>query len=336
MRHWFSLLSFMLLLSACVNAKAAQRGVAVYFDQDLLLPVVNEDRDYTMGVGIEFFEEEGGLYPLDTFLGRVGSMIGLDPNASMRRSYLLGSVNYTPDNLAATAPVTSDRPYASVLFLANKRVLADRHTAIGVEAQAGLLGTYLAREAQRRIHKALREARNSEEPVDPQGWGNQISAGGEPTFRLRLARSELIAEAPGLWDFSGTGTVSLGYQTNASLGLALRTGLLQSPFWSLPYDPINRGNFVPAFGQEEIYLWAAGRARAVAYDALLQGQFRDSAHTIPAEDIEPLVFDGGIGVTASWEALQLTVSANLKTSEVARGDADRNQWWGGLYLSVRY
>ncbi len=336
MRHWLSLLSAIVLSATCLNALAAQRGVAVYFDQDMLLPLVNEDRDYTMGVGIEFFEEEAGFYPMGTLLGRVGKLIGISADAPMRRSYLIGSVNYTPDNLAATAPVLNDRPYASVLFLANKRVLADRRHAIGVEAQAGLLGTYAAREVQRRVHQALREAKDSDEPVDPQGWGNQVSAGGEPTFRLRLARSELIAEEPGLWDLAGTGTLSLGYQTNASLGLATRAGLIDSPFWSLPHDPINRGNFVPAFGDEEIYLWLAGRARAVAYDALLQGQFRDSAHTIEAEDVERLVFDGGMGVTASWDALQLTVSANFKTSEVERGNADRTQWWGGLYFSVRY
>lgn len=38
------------------------------FDQDLLLPLVNEDRDYTMGVGIDFFQEgEGGLYLVKWF-----------------------------------------------------------------------------------------------------------------------------------------------------------------------------------------------------------------------------------------------------------------------------
>ena len=80
---------------------------------------------------------------------------------------------------------------------------------------------------------------------------------------------------------------------------------------------------MPAFGSDEIYIWTAGRVRAVAYDALLQGQFRDSALTYGSEDLNHLVADAGVGVTAAWQGLQLTLSANMKTSEVNRGSDDR-------------
>ena len=331
-------------LTACVllcclaaQVQAARQGIAVYFDQDLFIPVVNQDRDYTMGVGVEFFTRESGIYPLEGLLEKVGGWLDIDGgNESLQRSYLLGSVNYTPDDLSASALLPNDRPYASVLFLANKWVLADSDTAIGVEAQAGLLGTYVAREVQRKVHAAWRDASNSSEPVDPRGWGNQISAGGEPTLRIRVARTDLMMHQPGLWDLARTADLSIGYQTNASVGLAARAGRIGSPFWSLPYDPINRGNFVPAFGSDEIYIWTAGRVRAVAYDALLQGQFRDSALTYGSEDLNHLVADAGVGVTAAWQGLQLTLSANMKTSEVNRGSDDRAQWWGGIYLSTRY
>lgn len=318
-------------------ASAERRGVAVYFDQDMFIPLVNEDRDYTMGVGFEFFEEDDGIYPLEHVLEELGKLVGVDPvTPRMRRSYLLGSVNYTPDDLSAADPVIDDRPYSSVVFLANKRVYADQDTAIGVEAQLGLLGSYIAREVQRKLHRAWREANNVTEPVDPKGWGNQISAGGEPTARVRIARSDLLFEHPGVWDVAGTSDISLGYQTNASIGLGVRAGMIGSPFWSLPYDPINRGNFMPAFGSDEAYLWLAGRIRAVAYDALLQGQFRDSALTFGHSDLKRLVGDVGFGVTMAWQDVQLTLSANSKTSELKRGKADRTHWWGGAYLTVRY
>ncbi len=324
------------LLTLCLPAAAGQRGLGIYSDQDLLLPLVNEDRDYTMGLGIEVFEEDDGFYPFETPLKQVGRWFAIrDVDHRVRRSYLLGSVNYTPDDLSAEAPLRDDRPYASVLYLANKRVLADRRQAIGVELQVGLLGTYVAREIQRRLHRAWRDATGDAEPVDPRGWGNQISHGGEPTLRLRVAHSRYLAGQPGRWDLAGTLDLSLGYQTNASAGLALRAGLLGSPFWSLPYDPINRGNFVPAFGDDELYLWGALRGRAVAYDALLQGQFRDSPVTYGGEDLRRLVLDAGLGVTGSWRGVQLTVAANLKTAELARGQGDRTHWWGGIYLTLR-
>ncbi len=331
---WACLAGLYLLSPA---ATAARQGIGIYFDQDMFIPLVNEDRDYTMGLGVEFFEEDAGFYPFEHVLEEVGKLIGISPDSPrMRRSYLLGSVNFTPDDLSASAPLPNDRPYASVLFLANKRVFGDRYRVIGVEAQLGLLGTYVAREVQRKLHRAWREATGSESPVRPRGWGNQISAGGEPTLRLRVARSDLLTESPGSWDLAGSADLSLGYQTNASLGLAARAGAIGSPFWSLPYDPINRGNFVPAFGDDELYIWVAGRVRAVGYDALLQGQFRDSRLSYANGDLNRLVADAGAGATAAWQGLQLTLSANMKTSELNRGGADRTHWWGGAYLTIRY
>ena len=333
------LMAALMGLLATTAIAEPNRGIGIYFDQDMMLPVVNEDRDYTMGVALEFFSEDKGLYFLDNTLKQIGDYFGvIDRNEPIRRSYLIGSINYTPDDLSATAPIPNDRPYASVLFLANKRVYADGDVAIGVEGQVGLLGTYVAREVQKTLHGAYRDATGEDEPVDPLGWRNQISAGGELTGRVRVAYAERLAglSSPGLFDLAWTGDLSLGYQTNASLGLSARAGLINSPFWSLPYDPINRGNFVPAFGSRELYLWGAYRARLVGYDALLQGQFRDSAVTYGGSEINRLVHEAGVGVTGTYEGVQLTMSANMKTAELDQGLAERTHWWGGTYLTIRF
>jgi hypothetical protein len=328
----------LLLLTAFpALAAAADRGIGMYFDQDMLLPIVNEDRDYTMGVAFEFFHEGDGLYPLDRAARWLGESMGVHRrDDTIHRSYMIGSVNYTPDDLSATEPLTDDRPYASVVFLSNKRVHASGSDAMGVEAQVGLLGSYVAREVQRTLHEWWRDWKDSDEPVDPKGWGNQISAGGEPTLRFRVARARRVAQDPGLWDLAQTWDVAVGYQTNASFGFSGRVGQIASPFWSLPFDPINRGNFLPSLGGEEWYLWSAYRARLVGYDALLQGQFRDSALTYDADDIVRLVHEGGVGVTVAWRFLQLTASANVKTAELDVPNAHRTHWWGGTYLTVRF
>jgi hypothetical protein len=329
------LLVLLLLLPSL--GEAAPRGLGFYSDQDLLLPFVNEDRDYTMGVAFEFFNEGEGVYPLDRAARWLGEYMGVHREDDIiHRSYMVGSVNYTPDDLSASAPIVDDRPYASVLFLTNKRVHASGDEAVGVEAQFGILGTYVAREVQRNLHKLWRDISGSDEPVDPKGWRNQISSGGEPTLRLRIAKASRIAQQPGLWDLAQTWSLTLGYQTNASLGLSGRIGQIASPFWTLPYDPINRGNFLPSLGGDEWYLWAVYRARLVGYDALLQGQFRDSVLTYGSGDIKRLVHEGGFGVTGAWRALQLTLAANAKTAELGARQADRTHWWGGLYMTVRF
>lgn len=320
-----------------LTTQAAQRGVGVYFDQDLLLPIVNEDRDYTMGMALEFFNESDILLPLDKAARWLGHGLGVHSrDDSIKRSFMIGTVNYTPDNLSATAPAVDDRPYSSVLFLSSKRVHASGDKAVGVEAQIGVIGTYVAREVQTTLHEWWRDANNSDTPVEPKGWKNQISAGGEPTLRFRVAKSTKLAEHPGLWDLSQTWDMTLGYQTNASFGFSGRAGQIASPFWTIPFDPINRGNFVPSLGGEEWYFWAAYRGRLVGYDALLQGQFRDSVLTYDAGDLQRLVHEGGLGLTVSWRSIQITSAANFKTAELNRGQADRMHWWGGTYLTVRY
>ena len=95
------------------------------------------------------------------------------------------------------------------------------------------------------------------------------------------------------WDLAHSWDLNLGFQTNAGIGLSGRLGDLNSPFWSTPYDPINRGNFVPAMKGDELYVWAAGRLRGVAYDALLQGQFRDSEVTVDYDDMRQPGVGGG-------------------------------------------
>jgi hypothetical protein len=313
------------------------RGVGVYFDQDLFTPGFNEDRDYTTGLAVEFFWQTEGLYPLDRFVEWMGGQLGLHAeDAYIERSFILGSVNFTPDDLSARRPLFDDRPYASLLYLGNKRVYANDVSALGIEMRIGVLGTGLAREVQRGLHRAWRDLTDSTSPVDPKGWSHQISNGGEPTLGFRVAYAERLAGSPGRWDLAGTTSASLGYQTNASLGLSLRSGRIASPVWTLPYDPINRGSFLPSLAGDEWYLWAAYRARLVAYDALLQGQFRDSDVTFNNSDLRHVVHDAGVGLTLSYKPVQVTFAISGKTSELKARNADRNHAWGGVYVMLRY
>ncbi len=310
-------------------------GIGVYFDQDLLAPS-NDDRDYTMGIGVEIFQDEGPLYLMRDLLTMVEPVVGFDERCGrVYQSFMFGSLNYTPDDIGDPEPIYDDRPYASLLYLSNKRVIADDERALGVEFMVGALGTNVAREVQQGLHGWWRDTTDDDEPVDPEGWDHQISDGGEPTVRLRVTDSRRFARGSN-WDLAHSWDANLGFQTNASIGLSGRIGKLNSPFWSVPYDPINRGNFVPAVTGNEWYFWAAGRLRAVAYDALLQGQFRDSEVTVDYDDIRKLVWEGGVGVTKGWPGFQLTFSINAKAGDTLLDKAPDEHLWGGLYLSRRY
>ena len=318
------------------HAGQIDRGIGIYFDQDLLVPLLNEDRDYTMGIAVEFFwAKEEGLYPLDNLVRHAGSWLGLkNSDSNIAYSFMLGTVNYTPDDLSASEPLLNDRPYSSLIYLSNKRVRADANNAVAAEVLLGILGTNVAKVAQQKLHGWWRSATNSDEPVDPQGWAHQISNGGELTTRIRFSNSRLQSRfsRPGRWDVATNWGLSLGYQTNANIGIAIRAGSIKSPFWSLPFDPVNRGNFLPSTPKREWYVWSALRTHLIGYDALLQGQFRNSDVTYSADQIERLVYDGAVGLTIGGKESQVTFSVNAKSSELKSTDRRRHYWGSVNYL----
>ncbi len=327
---------------------ADDKGIGIYFDQDLLIPSVNEDRDYTMGVAIEIFWKDGpkSVKLLDDALGWINRKTPwAKVKSDSQRSLMIGSVNFTPDDLANRNPIFNDRPYASLLYLSSKRVITpnseqnngkheSRHNVMGTELQIGVLGLGIARSVQTSLHGYMRGLYNSDKPVDPMGWDHQISDGGELTLKYRVSYGERIKRGS-YWDLAYTADGSIGYQSNASLGLQARLGRRKSGFWTLPFDPINRGNFLPSTARGELYLWAAYRVRGVLYDALLQGQFRHSDVTFGSSDINRLVHETGVGLTFDYKPIQLTFSHNYKSSELD-GAASRSHHWGGILFIFRW
>ena len=312
------------------QAEPQDKGVGIYIDQDLFVPFTNEDRDYTMGVAVEFFwAKDKGLYPFDNLVRQAAELVGMkDSDKNIVYSFMLGTLAYTPDDLSNTLPIYNDRPYSSLIYLSNKRVRADNKNAIATEVLLGLIGSNFGRDAQSTFHSLYREVAGTSEPVEPRGWAHQISNGGELTMRLRFSNSRLQLSSPGLWDFATTAGVSLGFQTNISGGLAFRLGDIKSQFWSLPFDPVNRGNFLPASPQDEWYFWTALRGHIVAYDALLQGQFKSSTVKFTADEIERFVYDGAFGITIGHRKSQITFSANMKSSDLKF--TSRHQIWGNI------
>ena len=306
------------------------RGIGIYIDQDFFIPFTNEDRDYTMGLAFEFFwAKEKGLYPLDNLVRKAGKLLGIkNSENNIVYSFMLGTIAFTPDDLANPLPIYNDRPYSSLVYLSNKRVRADDRNAVAAEVLLGLLGTNLSRDAQSGFHSLYRDLAGTLEPVEPRGWSHQISNGGELTMRLRLSNSRLQFSNPGHWDIATTVGLSLGFQTNAELALALRLGDIKSQFWSLPFDPVNRGNFLPASARNEWYLWTALRTHLVGYDALLQGQFKHSDVKFTSDEIEHFVYDGAVGLTFGFKHSQLTLSANTKSADLKL--SSRRQVWGSI------
>lgn len=125
-----------------------------------------------------------------------------------------------------------------------------------------------------------------------------------------------------------------GYSVSASGALALRVGAFTSDFWEFP-----RGVASAATGQQsppiagvprwDVTAFALLRPRVVAYNALTQGQFRDSPYTVRSR---PLLgeWEGGVGLSIPMRTFQLQAVVQLAQGRTADFDRPkaRAYTWG--------
>lgn len=310
----------------------------IQLDNDLFAGGGERDRDYTGGMAITISgrQARAGFASLDPVLGKIdGWLVPESARGELHHARQFGLMAFTPADIGSAAPLHDDRPYASLLFLANGRVsvAADGRNAWSSNLTMGVLGLTLSG----RIHSRVHELTGSEQP---HGYRNQISAGGEPTARYTLARHHLLVANPsGTLDVKTTLQGSVGYLTETSASLSMRVGRFDSPWWGFapeltdyigaPLPVVERRH-----GRPEIYLFTGARVKARAYNAFLQGQFRDSPVEYSAADLEPLVLELWVGfVTQLFEQTQLSYTVNYQTAEIRAGDAARDSFWGAVQLT---
>ncbi|MEZ5293157.1 MAG: DUF2219 family protein [Vicinamibacterales bacterium] len=332
-------------------------GAAVVHDNDNLPHPGNTLRDDNYSAAYEFringrlvrdIRLSAPLEGLD-WLTRIGRL-----HARGARRYhsvqLLGVV-YTPDRIQTPEVQTDDRPYASLVLLNVSR------TSVGgaaldrlwsSELAVGMLGLELPGDVQRLLHRTRRWMTGKSVPVDPLGWPNQISAGGEPTGLYRVGYQRRLWGDGGAgrrkrWEVVGGLDGGVGYTVTAAAALSARVGAFTSEFWEFP-----RGVSSTAVGQQgpapsgaprwDLFTFALVRPRVVAYDALVQGQFRHSAYTVPTRHLLG-EWEGGIGTSLPARGLQLQLVVQFaqgRTADFERPKA-RNYTWGtvGLFVSRR-
>lgn len=328
------------------SSEPGYAGGSVFFDQDLWSDwLSNEDRNYTMGLGFVVRGRWAERAPTAVVHFGIDRLLRLEPDPFQHRSFhsmMLAGSAFTPDNLLATEPVVGDRPYASLVAFQTRRVRVDDSGRVAwtTEFIIAALGLKVGPEIQKWIHRT--------NDLDmPSGWAHQISAGGEPTAAYHVAYDRQLLPRrfiqPGTtkhFDLQAGLDGWLGYYTNASAGLGARVGWFRSEFWEFASAPLS--GFAQAAGMNrrlvrpEVFLFAGGRGRAVLYNALLQGQFRESDYTLEDDDVRRLLgeFQGGIAaaIPAGDGTLSLSYLVSGRTSEL-NTDFARTHIWGSLFLT---
>ena len=129
---------------------------------------------------------------------------------------------------------------------------------------------------------------------------------------------------------------SAGYLTEASAALSMRFGRIQSPWWQFnpeladymaaPVAPAT----TTAVGVPELYAFVGVRLKARAYNALLQGQFRDSDVRVSSNDLERLQAEAWAGVASTWSGWRVSYTLRIASPEIAGEPAARTLVWGGV------
>jgi len=264
------------------------------------------------------------------------------PGWTTAHAFAAGILIFTPRDLTASGVVAGDRPYASEFFLSVGRRYTSPSNSVVYDSSltVGVLGLPAADSVQSFLHRLT-------DSTQPQGWSHQISAGGEPTARYSAARQELIVESGDkAWhgDSKWTAAGSVGTVTEASVALSARWGRIESPWWAFapeenmyvqetqPVAPM-----IATGAPAEVFAFAGVRAKARAYNAFLQGQFRASDLTYSESSLNPLLGEAWAGVemrTSSGWAIQYL--ARWESPELRSGVGSRSIIWGSIEVAKSF
>lgn len=329
--------------SFAIEPEKENSGWSFYFDNDLF-SLADRDNDYTGGIALKLAgtRVKTSLFSVDGLLDWTDRFSGFpqlynDEIFFTAHSMEMGFTLFTPMDLDRSAPLFDQHPYASLFFISNTRlaIVPEKFLTYQSSFTVGFLGLRLGGEVQKTLHKIF-------VAETPRGWRHQISAGGEPTFKYSVSRSRSHVfkfSRQHQLELKTSSEANIGYSTDIGVSLSLRWGSIDTPWWSFnPHNAeyISLGS--PAIAssqnkQKESYLWLGAGVKYRFYNALLQGQFRDSAVTFDRDQLVPIITEAWLGYTHEFEEKwQLSGFIRARNKEIDLSNVQA-PIWGGLIIS---
>lgn len=321
-------------------------GWSFQFDNDLFAGG-ERDQDYTGGFAITLSGRRAQEYRWtpDRMRAWADRLIGLDKTflgEEHRSVHALewGAALFTPNDIDSEVVNSDDRPYASLFFLnsTEQNIYPARRLSVKSGLTLGVLGLELAELLQSELHSALGNQK-------PRGWGHQISKGGELTAKYSLKFQKAAYQKQygngTAQEINWTGKADVGFVTGIGVGANWRWGRINTPWWSFnPHQSeyFNLGANLST-GQvskqkiKERYVYAGATANLNAYNAFVQGQFRDSSLKISRSDVNAESAEFWIGASVDiWSNLRLDAFLRTRTRDLKLRESKALSW-GGFVLS---
>lgn len=341
--------SLLFLLFLCFeNTYSQDDSFLFYVDEDIkpLLQFANaNDQNYTMGLGFGYasfkFNDSYAFKPIESInYIFVPKKIRSHDN-SLPPSITLNGTAFTPDELRDSNVIYNDRPYAFLLYLSTKKFYSKERSFISTEFNIGIIGLDLGKWVQTSIHNVMND-NNTHEPYTPQGWHNQISNGGEPTF-LYMFNYEYLNIKRTYFEFKTGAQGMIGYYIGANFQTSARLGWLDNSKWMGSYNPLGGGN--KNFNKNnnkkkfEFFLFGSLKPTTILYNEMLNGGLRNSNHTLNWNEINHFILEWNTGLGLSIPTHKKSNSLDLfwavnagRTSEI-NTSLSRAHQWGGIYIT---
>jgi hypothetical protein len=333
-------------LGRCPAPDVTNYGWSLRLDNDAFAAHNKQDRDYTAGFSVTLYDasERRLAAPARRALRWMDERSGFANDdqceGALQRTEIsdFGLVLFSPDEIGRIEPSEADRPYANLLYFSSSRYAINAEQSVMRQSTMtiGLLGTPAAEAIHRGVHKLLGSQ-------DPRGYSQQVSDGGELTARYSVARRSLLSMGSGrtAYDLSVALEGSVGYLTEGVIGLGLRWGRITSPWWSsvadhADYDSQPSLAIVGVPARPDVYISTGVKLRARAYNAFLQGQFRDGDATFSASRLQPIIREAWLGVVADAGDFRLSYTLRFQSAELRKGEGARELRWAGLAVSKRF
>jgi hypothetical protein len=295
------------------GANAADRPTFNIITENDSYISISGDRHYTNGI---YFSWTSASRSDAGSLARYLMLPG-ESGAQWRSGYFLGQAIFTPENLTAFNPPSTDRPYAGWLF-GGARLYRDSGDVLDkVEATFGMVGpAALGGDVQKFWHAAFVPS-----AAHPNGWHDQLRdepglvLSEERIWRVRLARGPLEAEAlpeanlsaGNIYDYAGAGGM-------------LRFGHGLAADWGPPrIAPAEQGSDFQTVNNFAWYVFAGGEARAMARNLFLDG---NSFHSGPSVDKNSFVADINAGAALLFPHSRIIASYTHRTREFRGQNGD--------------
>jgi hypothetical protein len=336
-------------------------------DQDLFAKGKNEDRNYTMGVGILFSSSKTNeskilinknylILPwirkkldLDSLLGK-GALNGTLKNYSFE----IRASGFTPLDIGVKEVIIGDRPFGMALNIGSTRQNTinpsgnedSKPRSYTTSFYLGFLGTRIGESVQSYIHS--HHWAGSTRPV-PLGWPNQISDSKyfPPVFLYRVnfiqpLILEKLSTNPNVSFFQmwGNAETNIGYYTNIAGGIGLRIGKINDRYFEgqnvcSPFNALATNNYNTKYKNWQFYFFSNSRIRLIGYNTLLQGRmlFDNSVYILKSSEISRFVFELDYGIAANYKGIRFAyVPFSMKTTEILTS-FKRTHYYGTLFLS---